>query len=912
MAATAFRYFVPQWIDTKVLYPSKAFWFHAGLLVSFLFCSLPARAQYQSAFVFAPDPKGVAVYTRNDVSGVLTLVAGSPFPSKEPVNAMALDFTGRFLFTANGNVNPGKISMFTVDTNTGAVQEVPNSPFSSAATNAPVFLSTENSGQFVYVINANGSQAGSSSFETFNIDAANLALVPSSTAAVELPGLFVSGATHPSGKSFYAFLNSPFSTIPNQTSFLLFNSANGTFTTPDPNLGPNAGAFGCCFALDPQGKGLALGTGQTLTYYGLQSDGTLAPNPTTTSTSSTVYEVSFDPLGRFLYVDLLVPGSASLIDHFFSVPALQESPDSPLPSNFPSIATWSLDPTAPLIYADQVYQVSPQTGVPSSIVSSSPISPSAVFSRPPGSQPVVGPIAQLSPTSLSFGSLTVGQPSSALTLTITSIGGQALSVNTIAITGTNSADFSISTDTCHEPVALPPNNSCSVLITFTPSATGARSAALTITDNASPSTQSAPVSGTGPAPAPAVTLMPGSLSFGSVTLGTNSPMNVSVENSGTAPLHISSIVVGGVNASDYSSSSSTCNAAIAVNSGCTVTVTFTPQAAGVRSALLTITDDAPNSPQTVTLSGTGFSNGPGISLSPATPSFPTTTQGTSSAAQMLTVTNSGNAPLHVSSVSLGGSNASEFSLNSGCNAAVAPGANCTISMVFSPVVAGQRTASLMIADDVSGSPQSLALSGTANPAFTAGAAPGGSTTATVSAGQTAQYQLQFTPGPGYSGTVALSCSGAPTGAVCQAPKTVSISNGAAAMFTVSIQTSGPAQVLPLSEIRFQPLGVLRALSLLAIAMAVLLLLRNLRSSSAVFTTKHFLESGLLAASLLFVVFVFGGCGGSGNASVAPQPVTPPPVVTPSGTSTIVITLSATSSTGQPLQLQPLQLTLTVN
>jgi hypothetical protein len=1015
-AAAEFEDVICQLIDARVFYSFKVFPV-AVLLFSLLFCCVSARAQFQSAFVFAPDPKGIAVYTRNDVTGVLTPVAGSPFPSKEVVNVMTLDFSGRFLFTANRDLSPGTISMFTVDPNTGAVQEVPNSPFASAATNAPVFLSVESSGQFLYVIDFNSSTAGASSFETFTIDAANLALVPSSAGATELPGLFVSGATHPSGKSFYAFLNAPFSSIPNETFFLVFDGATGKFTIPDPNLAPNVGTFGCCFALDPQGASLALGTGTVLTNYGLQTDGTLASNSTTGSTSTDATSMSFDSLGRFLYVDEAQPPSTSTIVHFFSVGTVQELPNSPLPSIFPSTATWIVDPTAPLIFANQVYQVDPQTGVPGSILSSSPISPPSIFTRPPGSQPVVGPIAQLSPASLSFGSLTVGQASSALTLTISSVGGQALSLNTITITGTNPGDFSITGDTCHAPVALSPNSSCSELITFTPSATGARSAALTITDNASPSTQSASLSGTGLAPAPAVTLIPGSLAFGNVAMGSSAQQSISVQNSGTAALHISNIALGGANASDYSSSSASCTSAIAVGSSCTATVTFTPAAAGLRSATLTLTDDAPNSPQTVIItgtglssapavtlvpgslafgnvavgssaqqsisvqnsgtaalhisnialgganasdysssspsctsaiavgssctvnvtftptaaglrsatlaltddapnspqaaavSGTGVSSAPAVSFSPATPSFPTTTQGTSSGAQTMTVTNSGNAPLHVSSVSLGGSNASEFSLTNTCNAPIAPAANCTISMVFSPIATGQQTANVMIADDVAGSPQTVPLSAMANPAFTAGAAPGGSTTASVSAGQTAQYQLQLTPGSGYGGTVSLACSGAPTGAVCQAPSTVTISNGVAATFAVSVSTSGPAQLPPWPKMRFVPLPGTRLFSLLALVVFLLLLLRSVRTGRSFFERKYVAGYGLFAATVLYAVLLVEGCGGAGSASVAPP--TPPSTVTPSGTSTIVLTLSAMSSAGQPLQLQPIQLTLIV-
>ena len=139
-------------------------------LCAVLAFSSSARAQFQSVFVFAADPAGVAVYTRNDVTGVLTPVAGSPFPSKEAVTSITLDFTGRYLFTANRATS--KISMFTIDAITGAPQEVPNSPFASLFTNQPMFLSTESSGQFLYVINFNGSSAFTSSVESFQIDPA--------------------------------------------------------------------------------------------------------------------------------------------------------------------------------------------------------------------------------------------------------------------------------------------------------------------------------------------------------------------------------------------------------------------------------------------------------------------------------------------------------------------------------------------------------------------------------------------------------------------------------------------------------------------------------------------------------------------------------------------------------------------
>ncbi len=723
----------------------------ALLIVLFLY-SFPARAQLQQPFVFTVNPANplsIAVYTRNDLTGILTPVPGSPFPSRESVNVMTLDFKGRFLFTAS--FNPSKISMFVVDPNTGALQEVPNSPFASLSTNDPVFLSTDSSGQFLYVINFNGSQAGASSFEFFQIDSVNLDLIPSSTGATQLPGLFLSGATHPSGRSFYAFLSAPFASIPGQAFFLLFDSSTGIFTIPNPNMGTSAGTFGCCLALDPQGKSLALGVSSLLTIYSLQADGTLALNPASGAVNGEVLSMAFDTFGRFLYVGLPQTPTNSASVRVISPVTLLETSNSPLPSSFPSPGSWIVDPTAPLLFADQVYQIDPQTGLPSSILPTNPLIQPAVFSKPPGTQPIVGPIALLSATSFSFGSLPIGQASSAQTLIIASNGGQALSLNKLAITGASPGDFA-ETDTCHVPTVLQPGNACSVLIVFTPSATGSRSAAVTITSNASPATESAQLTGTGLAPAPAVTLAPGSLDFGALPQGSSASLNISVTNSGTSALHVTTVVVGGANAGDYSSSSPTCNFAIAANSACTIIVTFAPLAPGLRSAAVSITDDAPGSPQTIAVKGTGVATGPGVTFSPAVPSFPTITQGTSGGAQTLTVLNSGTTSLHISSVVLGGLNPSDFSLANNCTAPVAPTVSCTVSLIFNPLAAGQRTANLTVADDAPGSPQTISLNATANPAFTPGAAPNGSTTVTVSAGQTAQYLLQLTPGAGYSGT----------------------------------------------------------------------------------------------------------------------------------------------------------------
>jgi lysophospholipase L1-like esterase len=104
---------------------------------------------------------------------------------------------------------------------------------------------------------------------------------------------------------------------------------------------------------------------------------------------------------------------------------------------------------------------------------------------------------------------------------------------------------------------------------------------------------------------PAVTLTPTALAFGSQLQGTTSaPQSATLRNSGTAPLAISAITLGGANSSDFNSSN-TCPASLAVNATCTISATFTPSAQGSRIAGAAISDDAPGSPQTLGLSGTG-------------------------------------------------------------------------------------------------------------------------------------------------------------------------------------------------------------------------------------------------------------------------------------------------------------------
>ena len=109
-----------------------------------------------------------------------------------------------------------------------------------------------------------------------------------------------------------------------------------------------------------------------------------------------------------------------------------------------------------------------------------------------------------------------------------------------------------------------------------------------------------------------VTLNPTALTFASQTLATTSAaQTVTITNTGSATLTGLSVALGGTNSADYSISANTCGTSLAIAANCSVSVTFTPQATGTRSASLQVTDNAANSPQSVSLTGTGAtSTGP--------------------------------------------------------------------------------------------------------------------------------------------------------------------------------------------------------------------------------------------------------------------------------------------------------------
>jgi hypothetical protein len=329
-----------------------------------------------------------------------------------------------------------------------------------------------------------------------------------------------------------------------------------------------------------------------------------------------------------------------------------------------------------------------------------------------GTAPGVG----LSATSLTFGSQLVGTSSPAQTLTLANNGNSALGITSLVVTGANPGDF-LETTTCGSSVAA--GGSCAISVTFTPTAPGSRAATVTIADNAIGSPQTVNLAGTGTSPA--VSLTPASLAFASQNVGTTSaPQSVTLNNTGTATLSISGITMMGANPGDFIETT-TCGPSVGAGDDCTITVTFTPSSAGTRTASVMITDNASDSVQAVSLTGTGLSGQ--ANLSPSSLTFASQNVGTTSAAQSITLSNTGNTSFNVTSISTTGTNAGDFSATTTCGSSVTAGGNCTISVTFTPTATGTRTAAVSISDNAAGGPQTVILTGT-------GSAPIASLTAT--------------------------------------------------------------------------------------------------------------------------------------------------------------------------------------
>jgi trimeric autotransporter adhesin len=254
----------------------------------------------------------------------------------------------------------------------------------------------------------------------------------------------------------------------------------------------------------------------------------------------------------------------------------------------------------------------------------------------------------------------------------------------------------------------------------------------------------------------------GILQFGSQAVGSASaPLTITIENTGNTYLNDfseSHLAATG----DFSITGGTCSqgtdGGYSPGESCTLIVTFTPTVAGARTGSISVPSNAPNSPQSITLQGTGTAAAaPAASLSPGGLTF-TGTVGSTSAAQVLTLSNTGTASLSITSIAATGTGASDFSETNTCGTTLAASSSCTISVTFTPASAAGFTGAITVTDNAAVTMQSATLTGTGTtpPAPQAVLSPSSLTFSSTTVGVTSTAQAITLSNPG---NATLSISG---------------------------------------------------------------------------------------------------------------------------------------------------------
>jgi len=307
----------------------------------------------------------------------------------------------------------------------------------------------------------------------------------------------------------------------------------------------------------------------------------------------------------------------------------------------------------------------------------------------------------LTPSTLAYGNVVWGLTSSK-TVTVKNSG----SVNAVigALTFTGASDY---TQTNNCPATLTAGTTCTVTVTFAPTAIGALNGALSIADNTSAGSSIISMTGTG---ITSITLNPATLAFGSVELGTNSTKTTTLTNAGNA-LPVSITLTDNVNYSE----TNTCGATVPAGGSCVITIIFTPRSVGALNTTVNIVDGDPSSPQSVTITGSGLSAATTVTLTPSSLTMGSVVWGLS-LSKTTTVKNTGTVNATIGAFTFSG--APDYAQTNNCPATLAPKGTCTVTVTFTPQALGALNGSLSIADNTAAGFNAVTLTGTGKTSIT--------------------------------------------------------------------------------------------------------------------------------------------------------------------------------------------------
>jgi hypothetical protein len=295
-------------------------------------------------------------------------------------------------------------------------------------------------------------------------------------------------------------------------------------------------------------------------------------------------------------------------------------------------------------------------------------------------------------------------------VTLTNTGKSPLSITGIQISGPQASSFIFSPD-C--PSTLAAGSSCILHGHFAPSSTaGPNAASIFIYNNGAISPQKITLSGTALS-SPAVSFAPGPyMTLGYQEVGTETgSQQVIMTNTGQTPLSIYSMRVTGINASEFIIASD-CPTRLMPSASCIIHGHFAPTVLYGATASYTITDDAPNSPQSLSLGANGISQPATVSLSANALNFGNQPIGTSSASQTITLTNPSLSTANIASIQISGPDASSFGFGTTCGRFLATGESCVIHGHFTPQTVGSKTANVIITYLGAAPAQAITLTGT--------------------------------------------------------------------------------------------------------------------------------------------------------------------------------------------------------
>lgn len=329
------------------------------------------------------------------------------------------------------------------------------------------------------------------------------------------------------------------------------------------------------------------------------------------------------------------------------------------------------------------------------ISSNAPNSPNAVALSGTGAAASV--TLSANPASVSFTGVTVGSSGSS-SVTITNSGNTSLTISQVSVNAKDFAASGIST-----PLTLSAGQNAVMNVSFKPTASEQISGNISVASSQGASAV-IPVAGGGIQAA--LTVTPSSVNFGNVSVGSPNSQTIQLTNSGTGVLTISQVSVTGTG---YGTSVLSLPISLNPSQSTTFNVQFAPASAGTIGGSVSVVSNAPGSPAVIALSGTGVASTQVLSFSSTSLSFGSVNTGTSST-QTVTVTNTGNANVTISTIAGSGTG---FSLSgAGTPVTLTPTQSLTFSVIFSPTVAGSATGTINVASTATGSPTTIALSGT--------------------------------------------------------------------------------------------------------------------------------------------------------------------------------------------------------